>query len=195
MLRKLISKFDEIEDLPVEVDQIVAAINEMGLQDEIYLFEADTDPTKIIGAFKQFTYHKGVYAEPTLVTHIIYSSKVPLEWQRVICVKELVHIFDSAVSKTDTEEEVSQLLDKLIGPLSSEDYGIADLQATTDRLALYQSLPLLLPKAALISARNAVESGSATLDDVAEWACMPAVLVGLMLGEHWKTINGAMEDL
>lgn len=195
MLRELVEHFSHVAELPVEVDEIVAQINVIGLQDEIYLFEADTEPTKIRGAFHQFRYRPGVYADPISVTHIVYSANVPLEWKRVIAVKELVHIFDSIPAKTDTEDEVSQLLDKLVGPLSSEDYGFADLQAAKDRLALYQSLPLLLPNAALTIARKEVEDGQVTPEEVAQWACMPVELVRLMLSDDWVELNGALGEI
>lgn len=190
MLQNLINRFSGQTDLPIEVDHIIDAIRDLGWQDEIYLFPADTDPTKVRGAFRQFTYTKAVYGDPQLVTHIVYSRNVSREWQRVICAKELIHIYDSVVSKTDTEDEVSQLLDRLVGPLSSEDYGLADLQAAKDRLALYQSLPLLLPKAALEIARgNSLEP-----EFVAKRACMPIELVRLVLSEEWQELNGLLYD-
>ena len=195
MLTKLIDYFSEVVQLPVEISEIVNKISEMGIQDEIYLFEADTDPTRLRGGFNQFTYRPGVYAEPRFVTHIVYSKNVDIPWQRAICAKELVHLFDSEVAKTDTETEVSQLLDRLVGPLSSEDYGLVDLQAAKDRLALYQSLPLLMPKAARDVARQALKDGTHTIDEIADWACMPRELVALVLSDEWVPLNGAMNGL
>ena len=188
MLQKLVEQFADNTNLPVEIDDIVEAIKALGWQDEVFLFAADTDPTRVRGAFRQFTYRKGVYAEPQLVTHIVYSQNVSLAWQRVICAKELVHIYDSLAAKTDTEEEVSQLLDRLVGPLSSEDYGLVDLQAAKDRLALYQALPLLLPKASLEVAR----ANSIAAEVVAERACMPVELVNLVMSDDWQDLNGAL---
>ena len=195
MLRELIDRFSGVTELPVEVDEIAKCITDMGVQDEIYLFPTDTDTEKIRGAHHRFTYHKSVYGDPQFVTHIVYSKNDALELQRVIAVKEMIHIFDDELAKTNTGDEVSHLLDKLVGPLSSEDYGLADLQATKDRLALYQSLPLLMPRAALDEARQAVRNESKTPDDIAEWSCMPVELVRLMLSDEWVSINGALDDL
>ena len=63
-----------------------------------------------------------------------------------------------------------------------------------DRLALYQCLPLLTPKAALEAAREAIEKGQATPEDIAKWAVMPQDLIDLMLHEHWDNLNGALEE-
>lgn len=195
MLKELVENFANQTDLPVEIQEIVECIQKLGLQDEIYLFPVDSDPTKFRGVFKQFRIRGGVYADDQWVTHIAYTKNVPLEWQRVICAKELVHLFDPHTAQTDTEEEVSQLLDKLVGPLSTEDYGFADLQAVKDRLALYQCLPLLLPAASLEIARKAVKDGTLTPAEVADRAVIPIEFANLMLSEHWEGLNGALNDL
>jgi len=195
MLQELIHHFEAEVELPIEVEEISIKINSMGIQDEIYFFPVDIDPTEIRGAYCQFRIRPALYGEPKWVTHIAYSQHLDIEWQRVICAKELVHIFDPGVAKTNTEEEVSQLLDKLVGPLSSEDYGFADLQAAKDRLALYQCLPLLLPKAYLDIARKAVEAGHKTPEDIAAEAVIPLRFVILMLSDEWETLNGALAEL
>jgi len=192
MLSDLIEYFSRMHELPIKIEDIASQINAMGIQDEIYIFQADTNPTKVRGGFHQFTYSKGVYADPQRVTHIVCSKNVPLEWRRVICAKELVHIFDTTAARTSTKEEASQLLDRLVGPLSSEDYGLVDLQAAQDRLALYQSLPLLMPNAALSVARDSVARNLKTIEDVSRWACMPIEFVRLMLSDEWKDVNGVL---
>jgi hypothetical protein len=194
MLKTLVGHFEAVTTLPIEVEEIAHKIKELEYQDEIHLFPADCDQTVLRGVYTQFRYHAAVYGDARWVTHIAYCKSVPLEWQRVICAKELVHIFDSPAAMTDTADEVNGLLDKLVGPLSTEDYGFADIMATKDRLALYQCLPLLLPKASLDIAREEVRAGRKTAQEVADWACMPVRLVELMLSEDWTRLNGALED-
>ncbi|HRV61819.1 MAG TPA: hypothetical protein P5036_02485 [Albidovulum sp.] len=194
MLKKLIEQFSGGTNLPIEVDDIVRAITEMGVQDEIHLFQADTDPAVVRGVFHQYRRPRGLYCEPDWITQIVYTKNIDVAWQRVICCKELVHLFDAHVEQTDTEEEVSELLKKLLGPLSTEDYGLADLMAAKDRIALYQSLPLLFPRASLEEARWAVQSGEKTPEEIADWACIPVQFVRLMLSEHWEHLNGALME-
>ena len=192
MLKNLIESFSAETHLPIEISEIAARVIDLGCQDEVHIFPVDCDPTVLRGAFTQFRCHEAMYGDATWVTHVVYCQNVPLEWQRVICAKELVHIYDPHAALTDTPEEVNGLLDKLVGPLSSEDYGFADLMAAKDRLALYQSLPLLLPKASLDIAREEVRQGRKTAEDIAQWACMPVEFVTLMLSEHWENLNGAL---
>lgn len=195
MLKELVEHFSGLTSLPVEIDEVASEIKRMGYQDEIHIFPVDCDPTVLRGVFTQFRYHEVMYGEPYWVTHIAYCRNLPLEWQRVICAKELVHIYDPHATQTDTEDEVNGLLDKLVGPLSSEDYGFTDLMAAKDRIALYQCLPLLLPKASLELARQQVRVGQKTEQEIADWACMPVRLVSLMLSEDWENLNGALEGL
>lgn len=193
-MKLVLDHFSKTTELPVEIDEIVNFLIASGIQDEVFLFPVEADPTKLRGAIRQFRYHKLPYGDPISVTHIVYTTLVPLEWQRIICAKELVHVFDREVEKTETSEEVAQLLDKLVGPLSTEDYGFADLQAAVDRLALYQCLPLLLPTAALQEAKEAISRGHKTVEDVAKAACMPLFFVDLMLSSDWEKLNGILGD-
>lgn len=194
VMKALLDHFDGVVDLPVEIDDIVQAIVGLGFQDEVHLFPVQADPSEFRGVIRQFRYNPGVYAEPRSVTHVVYTTQVPMDWQRVICAKELVHIFDRTVKKTDTPEEVSELIEKILGPLSTEDYGFADLQAAADRLALYQCLPLLFPTAALEQAKRAVHSGKVTEEQVAEAAVLPIGFVRLMLSSDWEKLNGFLCD-
>jgi hypothetical protein len=103
-----------------------------------------------------------------------------------------MHLFDRDIERTDKEDEVPSFLDKLLGPLSTDDFGLADLMAVKDKIATYQCLPLLMPKAALSIARRAVAEEKKTPQEVANWAKLPLPFVELMLDEQWETINGAL---
>jgi len=192
MLAELIEKFADRVELPIDVQEVADAITDLGFQDEVRFYDVKADSSKIRGVFDQFTYRPGVYAEPVLVTLIPYNSNDPVEWQRVVCCKEMMHIFDSDLERTDTPDEIPDFLDKLLGPLSTDDFGLADFMAARDKVAMYQCLPLLMPKAALEVARSAVDSGQKSASEVAEWAKLPERLVRFMLLKEWDTINGAL---
>ena len=190
MLRELIKYFEDRTELPVEVEDIAAAIFKLGFRDNIHFFDISADLSRIRGTFYQFWYRPGVYADPLMITLVPYNKNDSLEWQRVVCCKEMMHIFDSDLERTDTKEEVPEFLDKILGPLSTDDYGVADFMAAKDKVAMYQCLPLLLPSAAIQIARQAVADEILTIEDVARKASMPASLVGIMLEKEWDTLNG-----
>ena len=192
MLKALIERLEDRTDLPIEVEEIANILVELGCQDDIRFFDVNADPAKIRGVFHQFSYRPGVYADPVTVALIPYNSNDPMEWQRLVCCKELMHLFDSDLERTDNEEEVPSFLDKLLGPMSTDDFGLADFMASKDKMATYQCLPLLMPHAALQVARQAVHDGRKTPEEIAEWAKIPVRFVRLMLAEHWETLNGAL---
>jgi hypothetical protein len=191
MLKKIVESLKDRTALPVEVEEISAAIIREGCQDTIYFKGIDEeDPAQIHGAFWQYVRRPGVYADPEFVALIPYNNRDTVAWQRVTCCKEMVHLFDSDLERTDKSDEVVDLIGRLLSRLSTDDFGVVDLMASKDKLALYYCLPLLLPKAALLVARDAVKAGTLTVKKVAEDACMPIGLVRLMLNEEWDTLNG-----
>ena len=184
-LLHLLKAFESETALPIEIPDIRDAILKLGYQDEItFVAGADIDPGKLRGVYYQFTKRNGVYGDPQLCTLIVYSGKLGLDWQRLVCAKELIHVMDGAEEKTETSEELEGLIEKLIGPLSTEDFGLADLMAGKDKLAVYQALAVLFPDAAREDALKKIANGG-TLEDVAQQASVPLPFTRLVLREEW----------
>lgn len=192
MLKKIIESFENRTDLPIEVEEIAAAMVAEGVQDEIHFVPVDADPAKIHGAIARFRYRPIPYADPVWVAHVPFNSQDPVEIQRVTCCKELIHLFDSDLERTDTDEEVPALIERLVGPFASDDVGLANLMALKDNLAIYMCLPLLLPRAALLHVRAEIVAARMIPKEAAALACMPLDLVELMLDENWDTLNGVL---
>ena len=96
---------------------------------------------------------------------------------------------DAHVAHTKTADEVSDLIIKLLGPLSTEDFGLADFVAAKDKLALYQILPVLFPEAARKAAAAKLAARDKTIEDIATWACLPLQLARLVMTEEWPAIE------
>jgi len=188
-LEKLIKAFEQIEELPVEITDARDALVALGIQDQIVFNPQDADPSKLCGVFYQFTKHPSVYAIPELCTLIVYSNRLPVAWQRVVCAKELIHVMDGRVEKTRTPADVVALLEKLLGPLSTEDFGLADFVAAKDKFALYQSLPILFPEAARLKAVAKFKAGEKTIEEIADWAVLPVPLTSLVMTDGWPAIH------
>jgi hypothetical protein len=188
-LHRLLERFDPVKELPVEIPEVRDAIMQIGFQDQIRFIPCEKmDPRQLRGVFYQFTRHPRPYADPEFWTLIIYSSQMSREWQRLVCAKELIHVMDGPAEKTHTEDELQGLIDKIIGPLSTEDFGLADLMAAKDKLAVYQALGVIFPDAARADALKALASGM-TRQQVMERACIPQQFVDLVLAESWPEIK------
>ncbi|WP_439543273.1 hypothetical protein [Hyphomicrobium sp.] len=124
LFKKLISEFADRSEVPVEIDEIRDAIVKLGMQDEIVFIGNDVDPGQIWGAIYQYTKAIAVYSPPEFHTIIGYNTRLPIPWQRVVCCKELVHLFDRKEERTNTPEHVKELAEKILGPMSSDEFGL-----------------------------------------------------------------------
>lgn len=194
-LKNLFDAVSQTTLMPLEISELAAELVRVGCQDQITFIPVDVDPREVRGIFYRYTQHPRPYADPELVTLIVYSKNIPLDLQRIVCCKELIHTCDSDVERTNTEEEVQGLLDKLLGPLSTEDFGMADIMAAKDKLALYQALSIVFPDSAREQARELIAEGRKTVADVARWVCLPVGLVELVLGDEWLQIRDVIITL
>lgn len=188
-LAKLIEQFASVSELPVEIPEMRDAIVKLGYQDDITFVPQPIDPAKLRGVIAKYTRHKAVYGEPELCTIIVYSDVLPLDWQRVVCGKELIHVMDARVEQTRTIDEMNDLIVKLLGPLSTEDFGLADLIAAKDKFALYQALPILFPDAAREKALVKLNTQAKTMEQIAEWSALPLSLTQLVMSDAWPDLK------
>ncbi len=193
LIQNLAKNFETRVKLPIEIFEVRDAVVRLGIQDSIIFSGEDMDPANCRGAFYQYTQRAVVYGEPELVSLIVYSQHLTIPWQRMVCCKEIMHVLDKQEGKTNKKEEVVALAEKLLGPLSSEDYGLADFMAATDRLALYQGLAVLFPLAARTQALDKVKK-TKTVAEIAEWASVPEPLVNFVLDPAWPKLRDQILD-
>jgi len=107
MLARIIERLSTIDKLPVEVTDVRDVIIGSGIQDKI-IFCPDNkmDCRKLLGAYYQYTTRPTIYGDPQFVSLIVFSSNQDVDWQRMICCKEMVHILDDEAEKTNTVEEL-----------------------------------------------------------------------------------------
>jgi hypothetical protein len=188
MIKNIIEATSTISAMPIEVSEISQIIVANGYQDNIIMRAVDAKPEKLRGVCHQYTTSPGVYVPPSFVSLIVYNQNLSLEWQRVACCKELVHICEKGVEKTSTQEAVIGLIDKLVGHSSRDDYSLYDYMAVMDRLGLYVAVGLLFPSAAREQAVSAVNGGMRSVSEIAEWVCLPEALVALALRPEWPDL-------
>lgn len=189
MFTRLVEELNGTETLPVEIPTIRDALVRMGIQDRIvFCSDGEMDPLVLRGLYCQFTRRPTLYGDPERVSLIIYCAKLSANWQRMICCKEMVHILDADMEKTATDEAVVGLLNRLLGPLSTEDFNVFDIMATKDRLALYQSIPILFPMAARERALWDIEHQKKTPQEIADEACLPDWVTPIVLSPQWPEL-------
>lgn len=190
---ELVNHFARTLEVPIEVSEVRdVMISVLHVQDEITFCKEDMNPEELRGAYYQFTRRDRAYSDPILCSIIVYCSKLALDWQRIICCKELVHVLDKNIERTNTKEEIEGLVTRLLGPLSTEDFGIMDIMASRDRLAIYIALGILFPKAARDSAKDAIARGVETIDTIAQTTVLPRALIRVALLDEWDGLLAEM---
>ena len=177
-----------IDTLPVEIETIRKSIVGLGVQDQIIIDGRPADTGRIRGVFHRYTTRDGLYGEPIRTTLIGYNTNLDLAWQRLACCKELMHVFDDPIEETKTQDELQTLIDKLLGPMSTDDIGVADLMAHADRIATYRCLSILLPEASRLVCRESINLGKSTLVQVAAAACIPELYARFVLRDDWPEV-------
>lgn len=196
-LKNLIRAVASIDCMPIEVTDLSEQLIAAGCQDKIVFHPTDEDPGTFHGTYYRYTEHSGAYSQPEFTTLIVFSKHLEFEWQRMVCCKELIHACDKEIEQTNTKEEVEALLEKVLGPLTPVEYGLADLMAAKDKLALYQALALLFPPEAREQAVKALEAATdkqTELERIARWASLPYELVELVMQPGWPAIRKQLLD-
>lgn len=194
MIKRIIDAMSEVDTMPVEVSEVVEVVIALGYQDRIYVHPESRETGKVWGAYVQFRENAVPYAAPDFVSYVIYNSNIEPEWQRVVCCKELVHICDKEISKANTQEKVSGLFEKLLEPPSTKDFNLASYLAAEDIFTIFPALGVLFPEAARRQALSAVEDGSRSVTEIADWACLPVPLIQLSLQPEWPELLAKIVD-
>lgn len=189
MLRSLVEAFQDEVELPIEIEEVRDEIVRQGFQDRIILFAGDLNTDRLRGTFTQWTERGSVYGDPELVTLIIYPKAESARWQRLVCAKELVHVCDMQIAKTKTPEAIEELAERLLGRFEDNKDDEADLMASVDKLAQFQGINLLFPKAARSVARTKLASGEKTIDEIVDWVALPRQFVELALSDIWEKFS------
>ena len=106
LIQQLVRTFESRTELPIEISEVRNAVVELGIQDEIIFSGEDMDPAKCRGVFYQYTQKRTPYGDPDLISLIIYSDRLSIPWQRMVCCKEIVHVLDRQEGKTNKADRL-----------------------------------------------------------------------------------------
>lgn len=195
MPKRLLEKLKAVESLPIEITELRDHIIEIGVQDRIIICIEDMDPRILRGMLYQYSHRPILYGEIEQVSLIVVSEHMSPEWKRLVCAKEMVHILDGPSEQTNTPEDVMGLIEKLLGPLSTEDVSHTDYMALVDRIALYKGLALLFPDRARDWALTELSAGRKEIGDIASVVKIPEEFVSDVLDEAWPDMMKAFFEI
>ena len=192
---KLIDFFSTFRVLPVEIqtisDQIVESYK---VADEILFVPVVVDPAELKGLHYRYF---GRDDDGNVVNRIliIFSDRLSIEEQRIVCCKELIHILDEHYLQTDTKEKVLSLAEALTGPLPKHAAGISDIASIKDRLAIYQALSVLIPEEMREELLEIYGGGSFSAAALADMFLIPQEYIDIVMRPNWSKVWLMLKDL
>lgn len=179
---------------PIDIwDHVKPEFEKLGVRDEIYFFaDPKLDHTILRGKITSWSYPTGVAGRTNFVADITYADQQPNDWQRLVCCKEMMHIFDPIETRGGKAEDVDRLVDKIILPRELQDPFSDGLHALTDRVAVYYATAILFPLAARETLMQAYEAGNLSLEDIAELMEIPLKYAFMVMSEAWPEVHALM---
>ena len=174
--------FATYDVLPVRLRDVRDQILETGHVNRIIRVPVTFRDFIISGGFHRFR-DLAPYASGQVVALIGYPDNLPEPLQRVIQVKEMLHVLDPDMATSPTKAKVDALIDDLMVEEAERAVGIP---AQYDHRGLLHAMCILLPRGALDIIRPIYKRDGCTLDEVAEWANLPKPLVQIALRDSWR---------
>ncbi|MBX5190105.1 hypothetical protein HJB86_14440 [Rhizobium sp. NZLR3b] len=183
LLKNLVEHFDNYTRLPVGVNAVRDQIVQLGVQDEIRFHLVDIDPTILRGLIYRYTKHSAPYSDPIFCSEICLAKDQEYEWQRIIAVKELLHITDTEEETAQSERAVDKLIERLSLPFELREETRSSLN---DRSHVLPALAILVPKEIRRLLRELRAQDKITDIDVARMAKIPERYGAIVLSEMFE---------
>lgn len=187
-VKKLIEFFAVCKP-PITIQNVADQIREsFGVVDRIWYCGFDEHQDVLLGMLLQWeTRH--VYGEITADAAVCFNANVSLEWQRLICCKELIHLLDPPGLKVNAPPKLTKLLDRLLGGLDYKITSLSHARAAMETMAQYQAVAVLFPHEAREEYVEAHREGTMSLDAIAEDVLIPREYVTLVMDDMWKEVR------
>jgi hypothetical protein len=150
LVQKLLDWFDQnVTLLHVDVNDVRDKLVQMGVQDEIEFHFVKMDKDKIRGLLHRYTWHTVPYGTPEFHSDIIIPREMGSEsqaWERLVAVKELLHITDCDKLTAASNEAVDNIFNKFSMPPELRSPGVAEPfggSFLNDRVRIWFALAVL----------------------------------------------------
>jgi hypothetical protein len=185
-VRNLIEHYANDTQLHVPVRKIRDhIIQKLDIKDRIQFVGVEID-VEVLRAFLHQYKEKeinGSALRPMACADIYYDHRQPIDWQRLVCCKELLHLMDPAEYKTKTPEHVKKQIERIALPPGMEPIRTDGMRVWGDKLADLQAIALLFP----MEARRVLMSKVDQIgpENIARVAKLPEKYVRWVMSPQW----------
>lgn len=184
---RLVRLFSSFGYVPVDVQEVSDQIVEWGYYSSIIIAPFNGPVEHLRGNIVVYE-NRHVYGEVTTHCVIRYNKNSPIEWQRLICVKELIHSLDPVYLRIDTREKAESFLNEFSynGDISA---GMGP-PALFEEAATYQALGVLCPDLAI----ERLTRRSASLEEIAQTLDIPSTYAAVVARDDWREVRDRFVD-
>ncbi len=187
---ELVAIFQNGLDLPVDVNQVLAAIISSGVEVETEFIGVELDTLILRGKYRLFHWPNGFYGgDPNVMAKVYYHRNDGSDWQRIVCCKEIIHLLDPVSSFSNTREQQTALAEKMGLPFHLQDPTKAPMDVNIDLVAEYIATAVLLPLVAREAFLEPLKLKKISIDDIALIADIPSRYVSIVMSATWPSIH------
>lgn len=185
---RLIQKFSTHRK-PVQVTDVRDQIVEWGYADKITIRRFDKNPENLWGNMTDYVNLAPYGSKECVVVNYNHHLSVPL--QRLVCVKELIHVMDTAALRVSSKLQLQELIEQILHP--DGDYSGLKAPALFEDYAVYQALAILAPEEwrEELYDRYHKEPNS-SIDEIAKAFDIPPEYAANLVSPSWEAFRARM---
>ncbi len=188
----LIRFFETFTSLHIQIKDVLAEVRRGSPHQSIEFYENNDEKADVLRGFLvQEWVKRGWDIEEHLVSYIVYNGNMDINWKRLVACKELIHILDPEYAVTKTREDLQSLVDRMAVPMDLQ--GING-QELGDRVAEFQALAVLFPRAARNALMPKYIDKSLAASEIAKLAGIPERYIAYLMSERWVEMYDQLLD-
>lgn len=186
-VKELIAEFAVKEIIPVQLEEVQAALRAKGVDDEIYYFYDTTLPPNI---FSGFIHSEEIpWGDDTKIITTITYAKMGSEMERLVCCKEMLHILDPDHLKTRTLRDVDRLISEIVLPPELQNFANNGGHTNLDIISMTHAIAILMPLAVVDLLRPPFKAGKISIEEIAARADLPIFAVSFAMDDTWPKFH------
>jgi hypothetical protein len=122
---------------------------------------------------------------------VFYNSNITPQEQRVICCKELVHLYDDGETVTRTAGDLAHLVDDVIAMEPPPTAGIR-IQGLADKIAIFYALAILFPDEMRGDLKDLLDDQAIDHTTIAQLFDIPEYYVSFLMSREWYAVRNVL---
>ena len=174
---------------PIDVNDVLAYILAGGVECDVEFVEVELNTDVLLGYIRTFDRHNAVYGDPIQCANIYHAKDMGLDWKRLVCCKELIHLLDGDDQRATTSEQIHFNAERIGLPLELQDFSADGSITNSDRIAEFYALGILFPLEARAALLEPYQAGRISIEDIARLYDIPKRKAAIVMTLQWSAIH------